>query len=152
MDRITHYRSDVERLVLELRVNSSASIHDQIARLIRQYVTTAAHCRLVLVESDSVVAQAFRNYRSPKIDPNEWAGRVVLSDIESLLRLRIESTADSVLRNVVYRWQSEQLRREFDKETPWYVIADWHAENGDQHKAEVCRRMSDHDGKRPKPR
>lgn len=152
MDGITHYRSDVERLVLELRVNSSTSISDQIDLLVRQYLKTAAHCRLVLVESDSVVAQAFRNYRSPKNDPNEWAGRVLLSDIESLLRLRIESTADSVLRNVVYRWQAEQLRGKFDKDTPWYVVADWHAENGDHHKADICRRMSGQDGKRPKPR
>ncbi|MEM1070349.1 MAG: hypothetical protein AAGI63_15710, partial [Planctomycetota bacterium] len=130
-----------EELLLNLQPTDPLTMESQLDALLESFVQNAANCKLVLEESSSGVAQSFRNYRSAHNRPQQWAIRAMQSDSESLLGVRFLRTDDSRLRHGIAIWRTRQLRGKFDAETPWFVIADWHAENGAPHKAEFCRQL-----------
>ena len=117
------------------------TIKAQLHANIDKHVITAANCRLILAESQSGAAQSFRNYRSNHNSLSEWATVALCDDIDVTIGTKFQALSDDEARRTVAGWQRHQLRQGFDAETPWPVIADWHAENGDLQKAEFCREI-----------
>ncbi len=144
MDGTTRYRLAIEQLVFELDPDSPEPIDSQLQSAMKAYLQAAAHRRLVLAQSQTPTAQSFRNYLSRQNSPERWALMALRQDAEQLLGFRLTGQNDRQARRTLAQWRTQQLRHGFEPGTPWCVIADWNAENGDMHKSQVCRRLAQH--------